>query len=322
MDSHHALLGLLADGVEHDLHALAASLALSPAELGRALERVRGMGVELAFSSDRRVRWRDPVDLLDRERIVGALNRAAAGLLADLRVLMEVDSTNRFLLDAARGGAPSGMACMAECQSAGRGSRGRGWISPLGNLYLSILWRFASAARLHGLSLALGVAVVEALRSIGIEALELKWPNDLTRSGKKVGGILIETVLTARGSFAVAGIGVNYRSSRLLEACIDQAWTALGAGAGRAPDRNHVAAKMVEGLLTGLAEFERLGLTAFLPRWRALDALRGRRVRIAQPNREVEAEAYGIDGSGALLIRTEGGIERVHAGEVRVRPLD
>jgi BirA family biotin operon repressor/biotin-[acetyl-CoA-carboxylase] ligase len=79
---------------------------------------------------------------------------------------------------------------------------------------------------------------------------------------------------------------------------------------------------MIEGWLTGLAEFEQLGLTAFLPRWRELDALHGRRVRLAQPNREVEAEAYGIDESGALLIRTDGGIERVHAGEVTVRPLD
>ncbi|NIQ54189.1 MAG: biotin--[acetyl-CoA-carboxylase] ligase, partial [Gammaproteobacteria bacterium] len=109
-------------------------------------------------------------------------------------VLETVDSTNRYLLDA---GAPAGSrlrACVAGAQTAGRGRRGRQWVSPPGaNLYLSVSRTFAGGTDpVRGLSLAVGVAVAEALEGLGVTGLALKWPNDIQLAGRKLGGILVE----------------------------------------------------------------------------------------------------------------------------------
>src|SRR6185369_14521141 len=90
--------------------------------------------------------------------------------------------------------APSGTVVFAEQQSAGRGRRGRAWRLPLGaNLMFSVLWRFdAGFAALAGLSLAVGAALAQALESIGVRNVALKWPNDLQVDGRKLGGILVE----------------------------------------------------------------------------------------------------------------------------------
>ena len=105
------------------------------------------------------------------------------------------------------------MVCFAEHQSAGKGRRGRQWVSPFGsNIYMSILWRFQQdgIACTAGLSLAVGVAVIRALKTYGFNEVGLKWPNDIYCQGKKLGGILIEVSGEADGPCAVIiGLGLN-----------------------------------------------------------------------------------------------------------------
>ena len=125
-------------------------------------------------------------------------------------------------------GGRSGLVCTAEQQTAGRGRRGREWISPFGrNLYVSTVWEFTQgAAALEGLSLAVGVAVAQALKGLGLPEVQLKWPNDIQHEGKKLGGVLLEMVGDAsRQCQVVVGIGVNVAMPGAAANAIDQAWT-------------------------------------------------------------------------------------------------
>ena len=155
------LLRILADGKPHPLEVLARTLAVEPDRVLLRLRELDELGVS-CLKVQQGWQWLDPVELLESEQITERLGRHARGLLAGLKVLGEVDSTNRFLMDAARSGAQTGYACVAEFQSKGQGRRGRGFVSPIGNIYQSVLWRFEQdTAFLSGLSVAIGVVDAE-----------------------------------------------------------------------------------------------------------------------------------------------------------------
>lgn len=284
----------------------------------------------------------------DAASLRAALPAAVLGQLARLEVVAEIDSTNAELL---RRPAPeSGCAVLlADQQHAGRGSHGRRWASPPGaNLYLSLSRRFGGRLpRLAGLSLAVGVAAAEALRSLGADAVALKWPNDLVARAadigngddagddglRKLGGVLVEVGTVEPGTAdvnaaspptahrAVIGLGLNLRMPAEAAAAIDQPWTDLHALLGAAaPDRLRTAAAVIAALLEALAQFDAQGLAPFLPRYAALDALRGRRVLARLPGGTREALALGVAEDGALRLEIDGAESRLHAGEVRVRP--
>ena len=136
-----------------------------------------------------------------------------------LRILSfaSIDSTNEEIRRRAKTGAPEGTAVMAESQTAGRGRRGRVWVSPPGNLYCSLLLRPQCAPKDAGnLSFAAALAVAEALLPLLPEGIDLrfKWPNDVLLDGKKVAGILIESEVEGGSlSFAVVGAGINVANS-------------------------------------------------------------------------------------------------------------
>ena len=121
-----------------------------------------------------------------------------------------MDSTNAEPMRQAEAGGAPGLVCTAEQQTAGRGRRGRQWVSPFAsNLYLSLVWEFSQgAAALEGLSLAVGVAVARALAACDVPAVQLKWPNDVLHDGAKLGGILLEMTGDAAGACqVVVGVG-------------------------------------------------------------------------------------------------------------------
>ena len=135
-----------------------------------------------------------------------------------------IDSTNEEALRLARAGEPGGAVIWAREQSAGRGRRGRNWVSKAGNLYLSILLRpDAALADAAQLSFAAALAVKNALQRLatngdGPPPLTLKWPNDVLMSGNKISGILLEGAAAAnsgpkgaRTEYLVIGIGINLR---------------------------------------------------------------------------------------------------------------
>ncbi len=275
----------------------------------------------------------------DDARFYDALNAASLRTLlttttnarvATLDIVDTIDSTNSELLR--RLTPVAGIdALFAEHQTGGRGRQGRVWASPPGrNLYLSLARRFdGDLARLSGLSLAVGIAAAEALQTLGANAVRLKWPNDLVIDDKnalhahtlqKLGGVLIEGGLQDGQTRAVIGLGLNLRMPKTAAGAIDQPWTDLHALLGAAlPSRNTAAAAVLTALVAAIDQFAAEGLTPFLPRFIALDALRNAEVTAIIGTVVHTGIAAGIADDGALRLRTDHGEMLLRAGEVSVR---
>jgi BirA family biotin operon repressor/biotin-[acetyl-CoA-carboxylase] ligase len=321
----------LADGTARPTEALSAVLGLPTDDVGPAVQKAAAaLGLALHAEPDG---WRlgAPLELLDARAIAEALPADARTLLGPIEILPEVDSTNTRLMQQARAGAPTGSICLAERQLAGRGRRGRSWVSPFGsNLYLSVLWRASAGPEtLAGLSLAAGVAVAEALECFGAAGLGLKWPNDVHWLGRKLAGLLIEVGSEPRGpSFAVVGVGINLRMragstvwSDTGAQWIDQPWCDLDqALSGQAFERNAVAARVIGDLLGMLVRFRRDGLAPFLEGWRRRDTSFGLQVAVDLGGRQLLGTGHGIDNAGALLLKmADGAVRSISAGEVSLR---
>ncbi len=264
-------------------------------------------------------------DALDAQALRAGLTATASARFAAIEVVETIDSTNSELLRR-RTPASGLVALFADSQSGGRGRLGRTWASPPGaNLYGSLARRFdGGLARLGGLSLAVGVAAAETLQALGADAVRVKWPNDLViddgRALRKLGGVLIEGGLQDGHPRAVVGLGLNLHMPDTASATIDQPWTDLHALLGDAtPSRNRVAIALLGALAEALDRFDAEGLAPFLPRFAAVDALRGARVSAMFDGHDVEGVVLGPTNDGALRLRTGDGEIALRAGEVRVR---
>lgn len=244
---------------------------------------------------------------------------AALGPLArrfDVDVLPECASTNAELMRRAEGGAPSGSVVVAERQTAGRGRMGRSWFSePGASLTFSLLWRFPPGTLPHGLSLAVGVALAEALEAAGVAGLALKWPNDLLLDNRKLAGVLVELV-PGTPSAAVIGIGVNLRLPDSLPAEV----RALAAAIDADVSPNALLAQLLASLHAVLSAFGDGGLKALRERWLARCAHIDRAVTIlsefAPP---LTGRCIDIDIDGALQVDSGVRIERIVSGDVSLR---
>lgn len=247
------------------------------------------------------------------------LTTTAGALISKLEIFPRIDSTNSYLMARVQNDASSGCVCFAEEQTAGKGRRGRQWISPQGqNIYGSFLWRFNSAAQLTGLSLAVGVGVIRVLQQHGISNVGLKWPNDIYSDGKKLGGILIEVTSHSDGSAsAVIGLGLNLYLPVDVEG-ITQAYTDLKHVAPNVTlQRNHVVAHLLNELLPIAATFEQQGLNAYLDEWRSYDCLVGKQATLFVGSQQLQGCVQGIDENGLLrLQREDGTIQTFASGEV------
>ena len=244
----------------------------------------------------------------------------------------ETGSTNADLLAWAREAPADSVlaprALVAERQTAGRGRLGRTWEStPGASLTFSLAWHFAAGIDLSGLSLAVGVALAEALDPRPGAALRigLKWPNDLwlvgsAEPGRKLGGVLIETVARGATRVAVIGIGINLREQRVAAASTGVAWLGeIDAAAATSPQV--IAERLVPTLTAALCRFENDGFPAFAAAFANRDLLRGRAVRWAAATGFGRGGiASGISAGGELLLRTPAGIEPIGSGEVSVCP--
>jgi len=318
-----ALLTLLADGRFHSGQALGAALGVTRSAIWKAMQVCAERGIEIHSVRGKGYRLAQTLDLLRQEQLIRQLDDNVRPLLSCLEIHNEIDSTSKQLLRLAASGAPSGMACFAESQTAGRGRRGRLWVSPFGaNIYFSVLWRFAQGpAALSGLSLAIGVAVLEAVQALGIEGCGLKWPNDVLWKERKLAGVLLDLSGEATGPTAVVvGIGLNVRMPETAAAGIDQPWVDLySLRPAEPPARTRIAAQLLGHVLATLDEFDRQGLTAFQERWARWDCLAGREVTLQLSTQRITGRALGIDPRGALLLETQGQVRAYASGEISLR---
>jgi BirA family biotin operon repressor/biotin-[acetyl-CoA-carboxylase] ligase len=317
------LLSLLADGEFHSGQELEDVMGVSRTALWKQLHRLEELGLAAESSKSRGYRIAGGVDLLDQGSILGGLSAAGRALLAELDLQSQIDSTNAEAMRRAESGAGAGLACVAEQQTAGRGRRGRKWISPFAsNIYLSLVWEFeGGAAALEGLSLAVGVAVADALASCGVPDLELKWPNDIMHGGRKLGGILIEMAGDPAGNCqVVVGVGLNVRMPNKAAAEIDQQWTDIASLTGQFPGRNSLLAAVLDALLVLMPRFAQEGFEPWRERWVNRDAFAGKPVIVHSGPREIAGTVVGINETGALMLDVGGTVQAINGGEVSLRP--
>ena len=257
-----SILTLLADGQFHSGAELAARLNISRSAIWKQLNALAGLGLQYSAVSGKGYRLERPLELLEGNEMLSALDGRVRDLISSFEILDQIPSTNSYLVERATANAPSGSICFAEQQTAGKGRRGRHWVSPFGsNIYLSILWRFqASPLAISGLSLAIGVAVIRALKLHYGDIFQLKWPNDIYWQGLKLGGILVEVSGESEGPCAaVIGLGLNTYLSEPEAAEITQQWTDLSKITGRQRHkRNALAGALLNQLLPLLLNLKAL----------------------------------------------------------------
>lgn len=315
-----SILRLLSDGAFRSGEEMAGAFGVSrgtvsnalrdAGELGLALHKVPGRGYQLAA----------PVEWLERDRVAWHLGPRADRFRIEIHD--SIASTSSVLMDEALQGAPSRTVVVAEHQAEGRGRAGRPWHAGLGGcLLFSLLWRFdRGVAGLSGLSLAVGLGLVRALREAGAPVM-MKWPNDVLYDYLKLAGILVELHGDALGPAAVViGIGINTRLPPGVRDRIDQPVTDLASACGRAPDRSRLLARCLVELDDVLGRFDREGFAGLRDEWTACHAYQGRHVRLLLPDRTaVEGEVRGVDPDGTLVLATPAGDRRFPSGEISLR---
>ncbi|MGC4402734.1 biotin--[acetyl-CoA-carboxylase] ligase [Methyloversatilis sp. MC4-4] len=258
----------------------------------------------------------------DASTLAEALRDRAPSVPADWRVdvCARTESTNSDLLER-RDGVPCALFALA--QTGGRGRRGRSWTAlPGDSLTFSLRVRFDGRAdRLSGLSLAVGVALAEALTAQGFDGLALKWPNDLMRAtgqgAGKLGGVLIELASTPTHTDAVIGVGINLAPPPSGHYALPTA--ALFDGTPPQPDWLRIAAAALDALAAALPVFAAQGFSAFAERWNRLNLHAGCAVEVEGEMRALGGLCVGADADGALLLDCGDRIERVLAGDVSLR---
>ena len=305
------LLKLLKDGRFHSGQALGVALGVSrsavwkqlqhlEAELGLSIHKVRGRGYQLAA----------PLTLLDPVEI----REQAPSCDWPILVFDSIDSTNAEALRAIERGQAAPFLVLAERQTAGRGRRGRKWASPFAeNIYYSLVLRIEGGMRqLEGLSLVVGLAVMQALRELGISGAGLKWPNDVLVGQKKIAGILLELVGDpADVCHVVLGVGINVNMQITDE--VDQQWTSMRLESGRVFDRNHLVGKLGAMLQAYLSRHQVDGFSAIQAEWEQNHLWQGRPVSLIAGVNHIDGEVLGIDSQGALRLKV-GGVEKVFSG--------
>lgn len=311
------LLKRIQDGAFHSGEQLGKELGISRAavwkqlqslesEYGLAVHKVRGKGYCLA----------EPLSLLDSDKI----DPAPLGLRS-IRISERIDSTNSAALRLIAEGAPLPFLVLSEQQSAGRGRRGRSWVSPFAaNLYYSLAVQLVKGAQqLEGLSLVVGLAALKTIRGLGIDHAGLKWPNDILVGDRKLAGILLELVGDpADICHVVIGIGINVN---MLSpgTDIDRPWTSIRAETGALQDRNALVGRLNVHLAEYLSRQRSEGFAPLAAEWREADLWLGQQVRLSAGAGEVVGKSLGIDDKGGLRLLVDGVEQTFSGGELSLR---
>lgn len=321
-DTQKKILNFLADGEFHSGTELAEKLGISRSAICKQLRGLSELGLQHSAVSGKGYRLDKPLELLALSKINAMLSEQNKASISTLEIHDALNSTNSYLMEHSRNDAPSGFICFAEHQTAGKGRRGRQWVSPYGsNIHVSLLWRFQQGgiAGTSGLSLAIGVAVIRALKQLNIYDVGLKWPNDIYSQGKKLGGILIEVSGEADGPCAaVIGLGLNLFLPEIQAQSITQAWTDLTKITGQTSlPRNKLAGTVLNQLLSITNGFEAVGIKAYLDEWRSYDCLKGCPATLFIGQQRIDGTVEGVDDNGLLLIKkSDGSIQSFASGEV------
>ncbi len=322
------LIQLLSDGQFHSGEELGEVLGVSRAAVWKKVQSLMAIGLTLEAVRGKGYRLPAAVELLNKEKITPYLSQEALQRVAlDLKI--SIPSTNDAVREVSSHEKPV-QVCIAEHQSAGRGRRGRHWVSPFGtSLYYSLLCHNENGfAALDGLSLAVGLTVLQTLESLGVANLQLKWPNDIlantpTAVGQKLGGVLLEVSGDPVGACEIIiGIGINLVLPIDAKQDIDQPATDVHSLGSDGISKNELAGCLTTNMIAMLEIFQRKGFAAFQKAWQAHDAFAGQNVALSAGDQMITGVAAGVSENGAVLITDEAGVTTAHAGgEISLRRL-
>ncbi len=308
------LLQLLADGEFHSGEQIGQQLAISRAAISLQVKGLKALGLDIFSVTGKGYRLARPLELLDAaylEQLPGA----------PIHCIAVIDSTNQYMMSRLADW-QKGECLLAECQTSGRGRRGRQWVSPFaGQMIMSLYWRLESGfAAAMGLSLVVGVALAETLQALNYPDVGLKWPNDLYARGEKLAGILVEMSAIAGGScHVVVGVGLNLTMPVELGAHIGQPWTSLARLRSEPLQRNLLTATFIQNLRRALESFEQDGLAPFVERWNRLDIYRDKPVQLTLGEQQISGVVRGINPQGGLVLERNDTLEVYMGGEISLR---
>ena len=255
------LINALAGGGFVSGQSIADELSVSRAAISNQVKALNEMGLDIFKVRGKGYQLANPLVLLDKVAISEGLNALRADNCVEAHTL--IDSTNDYLMRKLPNQVTQGQVCIAEYQSAGRGRRGRQWISPFGShLYLSYYHKLNDGfSAAMGLSLVTALAISDAINALYDLQVQLKWPNDVYLDGVKLAGILIDLEGQATGDcHSVIGIGVNLQMPEQAAEQITQPWTDLQQYVGERIDRNELVVAIIVALNQRLKQQSEQGI--------------------------------------------------------------
>ena len=240
-----------------------------------------------------------------------------------IHLFPQVTSTNAVAFRLARRGEQEGAVVLAEAQTAGKGRMGRRWESPAGaNIYLSLILRpHIPPSNMPLITLMTAIACAQAIEEVIGRLPEIKWPNDLLFSGKKIGGILTEADMEMDAiNFVVVGIGINVNMRRrAFPAAIRDTATSLREESGKEISRIHLIQAVIRQMERWYDILARGQGNAIRERWQELARIKGKQITVKFMHDIVQGTARGLDEDGALLVESDSGtVRRIVAGDVTV----
>jgi len=319
------LLTILNDGQFHSGEELATRFALTRSAISNHMKALLALGLDIFSVKGRGYQLSKTMELLNKQKIVESIENTHPLSKNLISVENVVASTNDVVKQACQQdyNLPSGYCCLAEAQTAGRGRRGRTWVSQFGSsLYMSMLWRFSNGYQaMAGLSLMICVCVNNTLKELGVLNCKLKWPNDIYYQGSKLAGILIEVEGQVGGDVsAIIGIGINMSLPNNIQG-IDQAFTDLNNVGEQRISRNMLASSLIKNLWRELSIFEKDGFVPYMSAWQSADLFQNKTLKLISGNNEIIGVHKGVNEQGALLLEINNTVKAFHGGEISVRAL-
>lgn len=300
---------------------LADSMNVTRSAIAKHIKVIKDLGLDIYSVKGKGYRLSEKLSLLNVDTIKKGY---PSNNILELHHV--IDSTNAYLIRSLRENkdVKDGHTVVAECQTDGRGRRGRAWVSPFGShVYMSRYYQTSlGLSEASGLSLAIGIAVANCINRLVTKKAELKWPNDVLIDNKKIAGVLIEAEGQSDGMcHLIIGIGINIQMPNDASLKIDQPWTDINSHCNKAIDRNLFLTYLLSEIDSVMSIFRETRLETLYSKWNEMNAYKDKIVKVISGRNSREGLCIGIDSTGALLVNDSvtNTVFKAVGGEVSLR---
>ena len=318
MKNELSIIRKIADGTPHNKDDLL-NLIPSESQLLRTIRNIKEMGLSIKEESNC-YRLDAPLELLDFSILYSHLEQLNNLKNFEISVDEILESTsdkfNPYDIDD-----KSIKVSIAEYQSSGRGRENRPWFSPFGSgICFSIFQEIPKIKSPIGLSVFLGIKILDCLENLGLKGIKVKWPNDFYFNNKKLGGLLIELNQNSSDNLvATVGLGINYLLPSNLhwdDILSHSAIDIHSIKGDMAIGRNFLAANLINTMIDSLDSFNDESLKDLQLVWRNLDMLFGQQLKIQVGDDIYQGIDSGIDNQGQLILDDNGISQKVISGHI------